>query len=120
MNSSNSTHPNTFNSTSAPKSNFWQEIITHRLESIMSNIAQDFNISKLSHSPARFSTDKLTWFNREYIKKLDLEEFFYRASKLKAESRPKNLNYRVGDYVYLVDLDTQQVLINTSRGTFGS
>ena len=119
MNSSNPTHPNTLNSTCASKPNFWQETITNRLESIMSNIAQDFSVSKLSRSPARFSTDKLTWFNREYIKKLDLEEFCYRASKLKAESKPKNLNYRVGDYVYLVDMNTQQILINKSHSPSG-
>lgn len=94
-------------------------VVSQRLQKLIGNISQDFGISKLSKSPARFSTEKLNWFNREYIKMISLKEFCYRASKLKSESKPKELNYRVGDYLYIVDIENQKVLINKSTSPSG-
>jgi glutamyl/glutaminyl-tRNA synthetase len=93
--------------------------VQSRIQKLIGNISQDFELAKLSKSPARFNTEKLNWFNREYIKMLSLEEFCLRASKLNAESQPKDTTYRVGDYVYLVDLESQKVLINKSTSAGG-
>jgi glutamyl/glutaminyl-tRNA synthetase len=96
--------------------------ILNRTQKLIRNIAQEFELSKISKSPARFSKEKLSWFNREYIKMLSLEEFCYRASELKIKNsrksdEPKNL--RIGGYVYLVDLETQKVLANKGITDYG-
>ena len=80
-----------------------------RLDKLLNNLAQDFTIDKLSVSPARFNLKKLEWFNSEYIKMLSLMEYAYRADKLKLDKRYKDKNLRIGDYVYLVDLEKQMV-----------
>ena len=38
-----------------------------------------FELSKVQKSPAAFNPDKLNWFNREYIKKLDMRAFWTHA-----------------------------------------
>lgn len=38
-----------------------------------------FDLTKVQKSPAVFNQEKLDWFNREYIKKLDQREFWDRA-----------------------------------------
>ena len=38
-------------------------------------LVEAFNIEGLSKSPAIFNTDKLVWFNAEYIKRMDFEEY---------------------------------------------
>ena len=77
-----------------------------RVEQIIKNIASDFSLDKLSKSPARFNLKKLEWFNSEYIKQLSLLEFSYRVDKLKFNSKlDEGSRVRVGDYVYLVDLE---------------
>ena len=41
----------------------------------LDDLIEAFNIEGLSKSPAIFNTDKLVWFNAEYIKKLDFKEY---------------------------------------------
>ena len=40
-----------------------------------------FDLSKIQHSGARWSDDKLNWMNKEYIKKLTDEEFVKKAAE---------------------------------------
>jgi glutamyl-tRNA synthetase len=47
-----------------------------RLQKLITSIADEFDLSKLSKSPARFSIEKLNWFNREYIKLITYSEWF--------------------------------------------
>jgi glutamyl-tRNA synthetase len=54
-----------------------------RLELLKDNISEQFQFEKLSKSPARFSNDKLNWFNKEYIKLLSLNEFATRSQSIK-------------------------------------
>ncbi len=39
-------------------------------------LVKEFHLSKVQKSPAVFNPEKLNWFNREYIKKLDSEKFW--------------------------------------------
>lgn len=39
-------------------------------------LTQAFDLTKVQKSPAVFGEDKLNWFNREYIKKLDMPAFW--------------------------------------------
>jgi glutamyl-tRNA synthetase len=48
---------------------------SQRLEKLFDNLSQDFTLQTLSKSPARFSLQKLEWFNKEYIKMMALTEF---------------------------------------------
>jgi len=70
----------------------------------MNNIVQDFNVDKLSKSPARFDPKKLEWFNQNFIQMMNLEEFVLRASLNRLEQQYPEANLRIGDYVLLVDL----------------
>ncbi len=90
-----------------------------RLHTLLTNLAKDFKVSHITRSPARFNTEKLNWFNREYIKLLSLEEFCYRSAKLKAEQKIDEVNYRIGDYIYPVDSNTNKILINKSFSPSG-
>lgn len=45
-----------------------EEIFSH------DELVEQFDESRLSKSPSMFDTDKLTWMNNQYIKKLSLEE----------------------------------------------
>lgn len=51
-----------------PKDN--QEIFS------LEKLAKEFTIDRISKSPSVFDYEKLEWFNGEYIKNLDFEEFF--------------------------------------------
>ena len=46
-----------------------------RLETLLENLASDFELSKVTKTSARFDPDKLDWFNKEYLKMLSLEEY---------------------------------------------
>ena len=97
-----------------------QKIIDERVAQIIENISKDFDISKISRSPARCNTEKLNWFNREYIKLLSLEEFCWRASELKlTKVFDKDKKFRVGDYVYFVDLEKNKVFANKGGSVYG-
>jgi glutamyl/glutaminyl-tRNA synthetase len=97
-----------------------KKIIKDRVEQIIKNIAADFDISKISRSPARFNTEKLNWFNREYIKRLSLQEFCWRASDLRLKKKfDQEKKLRVGDYVYFVDLETNKVFANRGGSAYG-
>jgi glutamyl-tRNA synthetase len=52
-----------------------------RVQKLIQNIASEFSIEKLSKSPARFNLEKLNWFNREYIKLLANEEWYFLAKQ---------------------------------------
>jgi glutamyl-tRNA synthetase len=52
-----------------------------RVQKLIQNIATEFSIDKLSKSPARFNLEKLNWFNREYIKLLSNEEWYFFAKQ---------------------------------------
>jgi glutamyl/glutaminyl-tRNA synthetase len=88
--------------------------IQNRLAKLIDNISKDFSLDKLSKSPARFNTEKLNWFNREYIKMLSLEEFCLRSFSLKLSRKFPNTKLRVGDHVYLVDIEKQMVFCETN------
>jgi Anticodon binding domain/NUDIX domain len=97
-------------------------IIQSRLATLINNISADFSLDKLSKSPARFNTEKLNWFNREYIKMLSLEEFALRSFELKNNKNYPELNLRKGVYIYLVDLSKSLILtcdIPTAQGQDG-
>lgn len=80
-----------------------------RLRKLLDNISQDFSIDKMQKSPARFSTDKLNWFNKEYLKMLSPYEFAYLSQKNKnIQQLPAPT--RIGDYVYMVDVDNSRIL----------
>ncbi len=97
-----------------------QKIIDERVAKIIENISKDFDMSKISRSPARFNTEKLNWFNREYIKLLSLEEFCWRTSELRLTKEfDKDKKFRVGDYVYFVDLETNKVFANRGGSKYG-
>ena len=93
--------------------------IQDRIQTLISNIAKDFSIDKLSKSPARFNTEKLNWFNREYIKMLSLEEFCLRSFKLNNNKKYQEKNLRKGVYIYLVDLKKQKILTNKEPTKYG-
>jgi glutamyl-tRNA synthetase len=46
-----------------------------RVEKLLDNLTLNFEINKMAKSPARFSIDKLKWFNQQYIKFLSTKEF---------------------------------------------
>lgn len=88
-----------------------------RLERLIDNIAQEFSLDKLSKSPARFSLEKLNWFNREYIKMLSLAEFSLLASEnklIQKHEKGADAKLRMGDYVYLVDEEKREVFCETN------
>jgi glutamyl/glutaminyl-tRNA synthetase len=87
-----------------------------RLAKLITNISKDFELSKISKSPARFNTEKLSWFNREYIKMMGLEEFVQRSFQLKLSRQFPDSKLRIGDHVYLVDIEKQMVYCET-QGT---
>ena len=51
-----------------------------------------FTIDGVSKSPAVFDFDKLLWFNGEYIKKLDFEDFKARIAQFMKTELPANVN----------------------------
>lgn len=60
--------------------------VNTRIDKLIKNIAIDFDLQKLSKSSARFNLQKLEWFNREYLKMMNLVEFAYRASDFKLKN----------------------------------
>lgn len=80
-----------------------------RANKLFSNILNDFDITKLQKSPARFSLDKLKWFNKEYIKMLSPYEFAYLSRDLKNSIRDGEHTYRLGDYAYIVDFEESKI-----------
>jgi glutamyl/glutaminyl-tRNA synthetase len=88
--------------------------IQDRLTTLIDNISKDFSLDKLSKSPARFNMEKLNWFNREYTKMLSLEEFCLRSFNLKLSRKFPESKLRIGDHVYLVDVENQMVFCETS------
>jgi glutamyl/glutaminyl-tRNA synthetase len=90
-----------------------------KINQLIDNIAQDFEVSKLSNSPARFNLAKLEWFNKEYFKNMKLVEFVSRYGDYKLQKSWKmqgveNPVFRVADYVLFVDLEKQLVFCNRS------
>ena len=46
----------------------------------MDELVEAFSVDRLSKSPGIFDVDKLTWFNAEYIRKLDAEKYLELAT----------------------------------------
>lgn len=93
-------------------------IIKNRITKLLTNLSEDFGLSKLSKSPSRFNLAKLDWFNKEYLKMMSLEEFAWRSSDLKIKKslklQPKiknnlELPFRISDYIFLVDLEQNKI-----------
>ncbi|MEI6728832.1 MAG: NUDIX domain-containing protein [bacterium] len=96
--------------------------VKKRVQALIHNLSKDFSLDKLSKSPARFNTQKLDWFNRQYIQMLSLEEFALRSFKNRIQNTFKakdERRYRVGDYVYFVDLKTSKIYANKDLSTSG-
>jgi glutamyl/glutaminyl-tRNA synthetase len=91
-------------------------MVQTRLRKLLDNLAQDFDINKLSKSSARFNLEKLNWFNREYIKMMSLEEFVFRASLNNLTQTHADKKLRVGDYAFLADLKEQKVFVQVTAG----
>jgi glutamyl-tRNA synthetase len=89
--------------------------IHNRTKKLLDNILVDFDPAKIQKSPARFSIDKLNWFNKEYIKMLTPYEFNYRNTKTKNIMKGEG-NYRLGDYAYVVDFQKQMILGGFKNG----
>jgi glutamyl/glutaminyl-tRNA synthetase len=106
-----------------------------RIDTIIDNITKEFDLEKLSKSPARFNQEKLDWFNKEYFKIIDLVEFNYRASeyylkynwknilkkKIQNEELPADYNpsFRAGSYLMLVDFKTGKIFTNKDHSHSG-
>lgn len=61
----------------------------------LSELIESFDLSKIQHSGAQFNEDKLSWINREYIKKLsyeDQEEFILKFIPNNIKSLPHFTN----------------------------
>lgn len=98
----------------------YSNTIKNRLEKLQQSLALEFDLDKLSKSPARFNQTKLDWFNKEYIKLLSLEEFVFRCQTNRLiQTFPEN-KLRIGDYVYLVDLEEQKVFIEDTKTLYPS
>ena len=54
-------------------------------------LVQTFNFQQVQKSPAIFNPEKLNWFNREYLKKLDDESLFINLAKWYGEALPPKL-----------------------------
>lgn len=96
--------------------------VKKRVHTLIHNLSKDFSLDKLSKSPARFNTQKLDWFNRQYIQMLSLEEFALRSFKNRIQNTFKTNDerkYRVGDYVYFVDVNSKKLYANKDRSSSG-
>lgn len=82
-----------------------------RIELLQRNLSEDFSYDKLSKSPSRFSLEKLSWFNREYIKMLPLNEFVSRALELKVIERDPSQMKNWEFTSYLLDQNRAQNLL---------
>lgn len=90
----------------------YQNIIENRLSKLITNLSIDFSIDKLSKSPARFNSAKLDWFNKEYLKMMNLQEFCYRATQLKIDKKYKEVKLSPQSSVLIVDFEAQKIFIS--------
>jgi glutamyl/glutaminyl-tRNA synthetase len=101
--------------------------INSRIDKLIENISKEFDLKSLSKSSARFNLQKLKWFNKEYLKMMNLVEFAYRSSDFKLKNSFRKIenqekstqNFRIGDYVMLVDIKKQKVFANKSKSPTG-
>jgi glutamyl/glutaminyl-tRNA synthetase len=90
--------------------------VAKRVEKLLNNLSVDFDLSRLSKSPARFNSQKLDWFNKQFLQMLSLEEFSYRAAENKIfRSQQLEGNFRVGDYVMFVDLAKNLAMVEKTQ-----
>jgi len=62
----------------------------------MDELIEAFDLSGLSKSPAIFNTEKLIWFNHEYISKMDFEAYLEMATPwFDKVLAGKNIDYRM-------------------------
>ena len=57
-------------------------------------LVEAFDYHHISKSPAVFDITKLRWMNGEYIKKMDLEEFYEKALPYMKEVLKKDYDFR--------------------------
>jgi glutamyl-tRNA synthetase len=86
----------------------WELVLDNRIQTLLSNLVADFGIENISTASARFSKQKLDWFNKEYIKMMSLEEFAQRSSTFNMQSADIN-NLHSSDYLAALYLDTQRI-----------
>ena len=61
----------------------------------MDELVEAFDLNGLSKSPAIFNTEKLNWFNHEYIMKMDFEDYLKMATPWFDKALAgKNIDYR--------------------------
>ncbi len=61
----------------------------------LSELVEAFDVEGLSKSPSIFNTDKLVWFNAEYIKKMDFEAYLAQVTPwFDMALRGKSTDYR--------------------------
>jgi glutamyl-tRNA synthetase len=72
-----------------------------RLAKLIDNLSQDFSLEKLSKSPARFSLEKLGWFNKQYINMLSLKDFVRESAELGFVNSPSNEEEKISSAKYL-------------------
>jgi glutamyl/glutaminyl-tRNA synthetase len=87
----------------------YDDAIKERIKQLVENLATDFSPQGFSKSPARFNLKKLNWFNEQYIKKLPLKEFVYRAKQNIGQNTEKK------DDINQLDDITDNVTIETVR-----
>jgi glutamyl-tRNA synthetase len=86
-----------------------------RLERLKENLSEEFVFEKLSKSPARFSTEKLGWFNREYIKMLPLPEYIVRSQAF-LEPEEETIELTDWEYAgYILDYNRAQTLAELGK-----
>ncbi len=62
----------------------------------MDELIEAFDLNGLSKSPAIFNTEKLLWFNHEYIMKMDMDEYLAMATPWFDKALAgKNIDYRM-------------------------
>lgn len=65
----------------------------------LDELIKDFDITKIQKSGAIFSEEKLNWVNRQYIIKMSLEDFIYKAKGFMPENLPMKVITLIKDKV---------------------
>lgn len=86
----------------------WELVLDNRIQTLLSNLVADFGIENISAASARFSKQKLEWFNKEYIKMMSLAEFAHRSSTFNKQSADIN-KIHSSEYLAALYLDTQRI-----------
>lgn len=99
--------------------------LPERMNRLLNNLSKDFDITKISKSPARFSRKKLEWFNQKYLQMLSLQEFSARSLQLKINNtlikphlnQGEDHTYLKSAYVWLFDEEENKLLAKLSTNS---